>query len=333
MTSSFGNLNTPAAPGPTTRVPIAFTSDSHALAGTLYKPVGDGPFPTIVVLHSASAGKQDNPQYVHLAQAMNEIGVAVYIYDRRSEDTPYNERVHPGYMALGRDALAAVRMLKTRDDVDKVHIGLWGVSQGGWVAPAAFVQSPDDIAFMILVSSSGVGPAKQMVYAVPHVLRALGYDDVVANLGAHLREKVDAYYRSEVTREAAQAHIDQYKDEPWFEHLYIKETLPEAVTQTGWDNETQFDPWSVFSQITVPLLLLYGEHDPWIPVEESMAIWRDALAEAGNDDVEMYRIPRTGHCMLIDEPAYVDDENMRDREFSPVYTRLIQDFVRRVVVE
>jgi uncharacterized protein len=332
MIRSLRSLNTTAGLGQATRVPITFTSESGTLTGTLHKPAGDGPFPTIVVLHGASAGKQDHPLYLHLAQAMNEIGVAVYIYDRRGEDMPGKERVHPGYMALGRDGLAAVRMLKTRDDVDATNIGLWGVSQGGWIAPAAFVQSPDDIAFMILVSSSGIGPAEQMVHAVPQVLRAVGYGEAVAEAGTRLRQKVDAYYRGEVTREAAQALIDQYKDEPWFEHVYIDKILPKAVAQTGWGNETRFDPWPVFSRITVPILLLYGENDPWIPVEKSMAIWRNALAQAGNEDVELHRIPRTGHLMLIDEPAYVDVEDMRTREFSPVYTRLVQDFVRRVVV-
>jgi pimeloyl-ACP methyl ester carboxylesterase len=313
-------------------VPITFTSEGHTLAGLLYRPLGDGPFPTIVVLHGASAGKQDTPLYLHLAQAMNEIGVAVYIYDRRGEDIAWEERIHPGYMALGRDGLAAVRMLRARDDVDEAHIGLWGFSQGGWVAPAAFVQSLDEIAFMLLISSSGVGPTQQMVYAVPQVLRAVGYDEAVAEAGARLREKVGAYYRGEVTREAAQAYIDQYKHEPWFEHVYIEESLPEVVAHTSWDNETQFDTWSVFSRITVPLLLLYGENDPWIPVEESIAIWRDALLQAGNGDVEIHRVPRTGHSMVVDEPAYIDNADMSERVFSPVYTRLIQDFARRVAV-
>lgn len=313
------------------RAQITFTSESHTLAGTLHKPGGDGPFPAIVVLHSAGAGQQDHPLYLHLARAMNAIGVAVYIYDRRGEDIPAQERVHPGYMALGRDALAAVRMLKAREDVDGTRIGLWGVSQGGWIAPAAFVQSPDEIAFLILVSSSGVGPAEQMVHAVPHVLRALGYGEAAAEAGARLRETVDAYYRGEVAREAAQALIDIYKEEPWFADVYIGKNLPEAVAQTGWANETRFDPRAVFGRITAPILLLYGETDPWIPVEESMAIWREALAGAGNDDAGLHRVPLAGHLMLIDEPAYVDDGDLRAGEFSPVYTRLMQDFVRRVV--
>lgn len=329
--TSLSSPNTTATSTQATSMQITFTSEHHTLAGTLYQPIGNGPFPTIVVQHGASYGKRDHVLYVHLAQTMNAIGVAVYVYDRRGEDVPEDERVHPGYMALGRDGLAAVRMLKTRADVKATHIGLWGFSQGGWVAPAAFVQSPDDIAFMILVSSSGVGPKQQMVYAVPQVLRALGYDESVAEIGARLREMVDAYYQGAIAREIVQEFIDQFKDAPWFEHVYIGATLPEVVAQTSWDNESHFDPWSMFSQITIPVLLLYGESDPWIPVDQSIAIWRDALVKAGNDDVEIHRIPGIGHSMVIDEPAYLDDYGTSTPAFSPIYTRLMQDFVRRFV--
>lgn len=301
-----------------------FTSEGYQLQGTLYAPGGDGPYATIVVLHGAGAGNQDDPLYMHLARAMNEIGVAVFVYDRR------RARIHPGYMALARDALSAVHMLKKRDDVDDATIGLWGVSQGGWVAPAAFVQCAGDIAFLVLVSSSGVGPAQQMVHAVSNVLRSAGYDAAVVTKAVQLRELVHRYYRGEVARDVAQAQIDQHKNEPWFAHLYVGETLPHDVTRTGWYHETQFEPRPVFRQITAPLLLLYGEDDPWIPVEESIAIWRDALREAGNDKVEIHRVPRTGHSMLVDEPPILNDGDAQNLEFSRTYTRLMQDFVRRI---
>ena len=329
MTDSSHTLDTERSVRAHTQ--LAFTSEGYTLTGTLYTPAGGGPYPTIVVVHGASAGGQNSPLYLYLAQVMNAIGVAVYIYDRRDVSMRGNEWVHPGYMALGRDALAAVRMLTTRAEVDATRIGFWGISQGGWVAPAAFVQSPAEIAFMILVSSSGVDPAAQMVYAVPHVLRAVGYDDHVAAAGAHLRALVDRYYRGEVPRETVQAQLDQAKEQPWFRHLYIEDTLPDTLDQSGWDNERDFDPWTVFRQITAPLLLLYGEDDPWIPVEESITIWRRALAEAGNDRAEIHRVPYTGHSMLLDEPAYSDDETFQPSRVSPIYTHLLQDFVRRVV--
>lgn len=304
---------------------LTFTSDGKQLQGTLYTPAGDAPFPTIVVLHGAAAGNQDDPLYMHLARAMNEIGVAVFVYNRRKM------RIHSGYTALAQDAIAAVQMLKKRDDVDDARIGLWGVSQGGWVAPAAYVQRPDDIAFMILVSSSGVGPVQQMVHAVRNVLGSAGYDARVVSKAVQLRELVHRYYRGEVARDMAQAQIDRHKSEPWFAHLYVGETLPHDVTQTGWYNEMQFEPQPIFRQITAPLLLLYGEDDPWIPVEESIAIWRSALHAAGNDNVEIHRVPRTGHTMLVDEPPILHDRDAHNLDYSPIYTRLMQDFVLRVI--
>jgi uncharacterized protein len=331
MTDSSHDLDNGRSVRVTPRAQIVCATEGYTLAGTLYSPAGDGPFPTIVVVHSASAGRQDSPAYLYLVQVMTAIGVAVYVYDRRDVGMPAQTWVHPGYMALGRDVLAVVRMLTTRAEVDAARIGLWGISQGGWVAPAACVQGPDEIAFMILVSSSGVDPAAQMVYAVPHVLRAVGYDAQVAAAGAHLRALVDRCYQGEVPRETVQAQLDVAKDQPWFRHLYLEATLPAALTGRGWDNERHFDPGLVFRQITVPLLLVYGEDDPWIPVEESITIWRTALTDAGNTRAEIHRIPHTGHMMLVDEPAYSDDETFRTSRVSPIYTHLLQDFVRRVV--
>jgi uncharacterized protein len=37
---------------------------------------------------------------------------------------------------LASDALAAVGTLEQRGDIDPLRIGLLGVSQGGWIAPA-----------------------------------------------------------------------------------------------------------------------------------------------------------------------------------------------------
>jgi len=36
---------------------------------------------------------------------------------------------------LAKDAAAGAEFLSTRNDIDKNKIGLYGISQGGWVAP------------------------------------------------------------------------------------------------------------------------------------------------------------------------------------------------------
>lgn len=309
--------------------PLTFTSEGHRLSGTLHLPPHHAPAPTIVVLHGAGHGRRDYPLYLHLARAMNEIGVAVFVYDRRNEDVPPSQRIHPGYMALGRDAIAAAHMLREHKAVDGSKIGLWGISQGGWIAPAAFAQSPATFSFMVLVSSCGVGPDKQMEHAVAHTLRDAGYGDETALVAANLRRDVHRFYRGELPRDLVQAQLDRYQDEPWFRHTYLNKALPADPTRTSWYNEVQFQTEDVFRQVTVPLQLFYGDIDPWIPVDKSIAVWRAALEAAGNTDFEIHRLPRTGHAMIVDEPPIAPDEPAAPPQFSPTYTRLMQSFVRR----
>src|SRR5262249_9484473 len=70
-----------------------------------------------------------------------------------------------------QEALDAVAFLKRRPDIDGKHVGLWGISQGGWICPLAASRSPD-VAFVILVSAPAGTVAEQDLYRVEHEMRA-----------------------------------------------------------------------------------------------------------------------------------------------------------------
>jgi dienelactone hydrolase len=84
-------------------------------------------------------------------------GVAALLYDKR--DVGYE----PGgtdlvdLRDLAGDALAAVALLKARNDIRDDQIGLWGISQGGMVAPIAAAQS-SDVAYVIAVHELMLSP-------------------------------------------------------------------------------------------------------------------------------------------------------------------------------
>ena len=65
-----------------------------------------------------------------------------------------------GLRDLADDALAAVELLKARADINPRQIGLWGHSQGGWVAPIVAAQS-GDVAFVVSFSGPGVSYAEE----------------------------------------------------------------------------------------------------------------------------------------------------------------------------
>lgn len=118
----------------------------------------------------------------------------------------------------------------------------------------------------------------------------------------------------------------------WYEHLYMGTELPRTVEGTGWANEVAFEPWPVFSRVEVPVIAFYGENDPWIPIDDSIRIWRQAAREAGNDDLEVHRVARAGHAMVVDEAANMDDDDWAAATIAPDYERLMRDFVRRVAL-
>jgi dienelactone hydrolase len=153
-----GNSEAPSAPS--TAAPIAaFPSGDVRLAYTLDLPTGAGPFPAIVMGHGS--GTVTRHQGSFLARRLVDAGFAVLRYDKRgvgdsggvyeiAGNVANSERVFP---ILAGDLLAGVQFLKTRSDVDPARIGLFGVSQAGWIIPLAASRSPD-VKFMILV----VGP-------------------------------------------------------------------------------------------------------------------------------------------------------------------------------
>jgi len=62
-------------------------------------------------------------------------------------------------------------------------------------------------------------------------------------------------------------------------------------------------PESLLPQITQPLLILWGEKDPWTPI--SSAKFYQELAEQ-NDCVQFIPIPDTGHCPHDERPDLVN---------------------------
>jgi pimeloyl-ACP methyl ester carboxylesterase len=76
--------------------------------------------------------------------------------------------------------------------------------------------------------------------------------------------------------------------------------------------ELDFDPAPVFARVRVPVLLVYGDQDEWIPVEESIASWQSA--RGGELDVVL--IPGGGH-----EPTV-------DGVLSPLYEQTMLDWLR-----
>jgi pimeloyl-ACP methyl ester carboxylesterase len=275
------------------------------LAGS-YSPAGDT---AIVALHGASEGTRDSPLYGHLHELLPPAGIGVVTFDRRGEGESTGEPTRGRFELQAEDALAVLAA------VDVKRVGFWGVSQGGWIGPIAAAASAD-VAFLVLIASTGVTPSEQMLYAVERQLRLAGYGGDVVGRALELRRRFEDWVHTTAPEpdEQLAADLSAGADEPWWPQAWLPPTLPDDEGRRLWIEEMDFDPRPVFSQVRVPTLLFYGDADSWTPVEPSIAAWRAARA----DGAEIFVIPDAEH-----------DLRLPDGRLPGEYTWILVDWLRR----
>jgi pimeloyl-ACP methyl ester carboxylesterase len=276
---------------------LVIRHDGVSLAAT-YSPARDV---ALVALHGAGAGTRDYFLYRHLHNLLPEVGIGVVTFDRRGEGQSTGDGSRGRFEVQARDALAV------RDAIDARRVGLWGVSQGGWIAPLAASES-DRIAFVVGIASTGVTPSEQMMYAVAQQFERAGYGQAAVRRVLALRRFYEDYVHGRAPGREAElaAELAAAMDEPWWLLAFLPPVPLDAEGCRLWIEEMDFDPRAIFARVRVPALMFYGEDDAWTPVEPSVRAWR----EARGDQVEIVVIPEASHelCLADDSiaPEYED---------------------------
>lgn len=286
---------------------LAASSADREFTAKLTLPKGAGPFPAVIGIHPANDASRDHFLFQHLEATLPPLGVAVARFDRRGNDVPFVDQA--------RDVEAVMEAVAARSDIDAPRIGLWGFSQGAWVAPLVASRSAS-VAFLILVAATGVSPAEQMRYGTAKQARAAGHTEAEIDALLALRAAFEDFARRSRSRTEVQSLIDRAKGEPWFERAHVRPELPEGP---GVWPDIDFDPAPLIAAVRVPLLLFYGEDDDWQPTDASVAAW----LRAGTRDVMVVRLPKTGHA-----PTTAGGTDVAS--VLPRYTDTLGAWVRRV---
>jgi pimeloyl-ACP methyl ester carboxylesterase len=282
---------------------LRIEGDGFTLAAT-YSPAGDI---AVVGLHGAGEGTRDSPSLRYLHELLPQHAIGVVTFDRRGEGESTGDATRGRFDLQADDALTVLHA------IDAERVGLFGYSQGGWIAPIAAAQS-DDVAFLVLVASIGVTPSEQMMVAVERQLRLAGYGDDVVDRALDLRRRFEHWIHAVAHEPDEQLAGDLLAavDEPWAGQLWLPPSLLDEEGVRLWLEEMDYDPRPTFAQVRVPTLSFYGELDSWAPVEASVRAWRDALG----DGVELVVIPGAEH-----------DLTLPDGTFAPEYDRRLVDWL------
>ncbi len=234
------------------------TSQDIALAGMLFVPDGEGPFPAVVVVHGSGTSRRDNGWYLTLTDFLQKNGIVVLLPDKRgSEQSEGNWRT-ADFHDLATDTLAGIDYLRAQSDVEISTIGVVGMSQGGWIAPIVASES-ERLSFLITLAGSAVTPAEQLRYEENHNLRQMGFLPGVSNAIALLST------------------------------AYIK-----GIGQRDfWQAVGSFDPLPYWEALDVDAFVLFGSEDTNVPSARSAA----RLHDLHNPKIRVSIYDGSGHAL------------------------------------
>ena len=156
---------------------VTFKSGDLDLAGTVYMPRSASPVPAVVLIHGS--GRVDRSSMEYWAKIFAESGVAALAYDKRgvgkSQGPEFAWRDY-NFDDLAADAAAGASFLEARPDIDPERVGIFGASQGGWVAPLAATRAKR-IAFMVMVSASVTTTAEDNLFERDARLEGEGFTE------------------------------------------------------------------------------------------------------------------------------------------------------------
>jgi len=286
------------------------------LAATLDLPVTKGPHPVVVIVHASGAPERNFAAYRWLAKVLPEHRVGVARFDRRGSGASTGDFERASFPDLAADAEAVVRWLRTMPSVDASRIAVWGMSQGGWIAPIMNAGDPR-IAALLIVSGAGTTPAEQMIFTARTALQEAGYSEGVVEEAVRLRRAVDDYFAGRRARGGVEHLLQTASSETWFSLAALPTELPEDVASTKWYYQFAFDPAASIAKTTAPVLLLFGERDPWISAADSIAAWTKRPA----GKVTVRKIAGANHFMAATtDPAHDLDAEPVSEEYSRVMT-------------
>jgi len=269
--------------------------------------------------------------YVFAAQ-----GISAFVFDKRgagASEGKYNQNFHK----LAADGVAASKEAKRLAKGRYGRFGLFGGSQGGWVAPRAANDAGADfvtIGFGLLLT-----PLEEDSEQVFTELRAQGYgDDAIAKA----REVTDT------TAGVMASHFENGYDnltavkarfgaEPWFgkikgeftgDVLASDEATLRREGRAKYDNldiDWRYDALGELRKVKAPQLWIVAGADREAPPD--LPIQRLEQLRNEGKDITIVRFPNTDHGMY--EFTQASDGTRTSTRVTDGYYRLLADWIKR----
>jgi pimeloyl-ACP methyl ester carboxylesterase len=315
---------------------IVFYSGSFALVGDLRLPKGRGPHPVVVFVHGDGPNTRTaGGTYLPIMDRMAMAGYATFAWDKpgTGESTGEIDRSQLGAQRA-QIVLDAIEVLRARSDIDAGRIGLWGISQAGYVMPRVLSMS-EHIAFMIAVSCPGMAGVDQGAYLVSAQAICSGSSEEDAQQMRQLLaaiERVESYDEYVHYKELLDAMPGIRAGDIFGYRVGVKPVEDWHVP--GLQGEYFWNPIDVIENTTIPVLAFFGERDTQVDPVQGVQAYREALRRAGNPNFRVELIPGTDHNIILSETGCLKERENRPRRewtnYAPEYLDVLEEWLREL---
>ncbi|WP_182830351.1 alpha/beta hydrolase family protein [Tautonia rosea] len=347
--STLNRPQHPEPPFPYAIEEVTFTNPNAKiqLAGTLTIPEGDGPFPAAVMV--SGSGPQDRDEtilghkpFLVIADHLTRAGIAVLRFDDRGVGASEGDHASATSEDFATDALAAVRFLSDRAEIDPETIGIIGHSEGGVIGPMAAIKAPEEVGFLVLLAGTGVTGREIILRQTDLIARASGLPDelvtyqvkvleeLTARLDSGEDDAVDAEALEAFNRKLLESLSPEQRDA--MDESEVSLSLSNTELQRPWFRFfLSYDPRPTLRQVACPVLALFGEKDLQVDPAQNASEVEASLREGGNSKSRVMILPGLNHLFQRAESGAPLEYGGIEQTIAPEVLNQMTEWIRSQV--
>ena len=298
---------------------VSIPAAGFNLGATLTRPrTAADRMPVVILLAGAGADERDGavagvPILGQLAGALADAGFLTVRYDKRGNGQSGGRAESATLGDHADDAVAVVRWLAKRRDVDRDRIAILGHSEGAWTALLAATRERRRIAAIVTIASPSTLGAERVLEQQRHMLDRIDVPPADRVAKIELQARINSAVASGRGWEGIPDDMRKQADTPWFQSFLT------------------FDPGKVTKNVRQPLLIVHGELDAEVPVSHVDRL--AAIAKEGRSrSVAVVTVRGVNHLLL---PAVTGDvseySSLQDRTVSKDVTTKINEWLTRTL--
>lgn len=321
-------------------------NDDVSIGGTLVVPE-QAEQPQLVILISGSGAQNRDSEimgfkpFADIAEYLKMQGIASFRFDDRQVGESGGSFLNASLSTLASDVNSIISFLQDSVNTQFADITLLGHSQGGIVA-GEVAQSNSEVDKLILMASPTISMMRILRYQVQHSYEDIQLPENVIQQEISARENlmqaiVDGVGIDEAREEYKKAYnevLSSLTEEqsaalPEDRESFIERQVSQLSSMYGsaqMQSLLFYDPAEDLSELSIPVLVIYGGKDSQVPVSLNETPARDALREAGTE-FQITVMDNANHLFQEAESGDVREYATLDKAFIEGFLPILSDWL------